>query len=59
MGGVVLGSVGVQRPSVGEYQGQKTEVGGCMLTHPHRDRGRVDGMGFSEGCPGKGKTFEM
>jgi hypothetical protein len=34
-------------------------VGGQEGEHPHRSRGREDGMGFPEGKPGKGITFEL
>ena len=44
---------------VEECQCRKLGVGGWVGEHPHRGRGRRDGMGVSEGRPGKGKTFEM
>ena len=32
-------------PSVGEYQGREAGVGGWVGEHPHRSRGRADGIG--------------
>jgi hypothetical protein len=34
-------------------------VGGWVEEHPHRSRGREDGLGGLGGCLGKGITFEM
>jgi hypothetical protein len=34
-------------------------VGGWVREHPHRDRGRRDGIGGSEGETWRGKTFEI
>jgi hypothetical protein len=34
-------------------------MGGWVEEHPHRSRGREDGIGGFMGEPGKGKTFEM
>ena len=45
MGGESLGSVKARCPRVGECEGKEEEVGGWMEEHPHRSRGRVDGIG--------------
>lgn len=42
MGGVVLGPVKAQCPSVGEWQGRQAGVDGCVREYPHRGRGRGD-----------------
>ena len=49
MGGEALGPEGVQCPLVVEYQGRKTGVGGWVREHPHRGRGKRDGIGVSKG----------
>jgi hypothetical protein len=43
--GADSGHEGIQWPSVGECQGRKREVGGCVREHTHRNRGRGDGIG--------------
>ena len=59
MGGEFLGSEGVQRPSVGEFQGGKKGVGKRLREHPHRSRGRVDRIGnFQRGDLEKGKHLK-
>jgi hypothetical protein len=45
MGGEALGPVKARCPSVGEWQDWKAGVGGWMEEHPHRSRGREDGLG--------------
>jgi hypothetical protein len=52
MGGEALGPVKVLCSSIGECQGQEAGVGGLV------SRGSGE-LGFSEGKPGKGITFEM
>lgn len=42
VGGVVLGPVKAQCPSVGEWQGRQAGVVGCVREYPHRGRGRGD-----------------
>jgi hypothetical protein len=44
VGGATFWPDGVQYPSVGEFQGRKVEVGGWEGEHPHRGRGRGDGI---------------
>jgi hypothetical protein len=39
VGGEALGLEGVRCPSVGECQGRRTGVGGCVGEHLHRGRG--------------------
>jgi hypothetical protein len=49
-------------PSFRGIEGKEVGVGGWVEEHPHRSRGREDGIGgFQEGVgkPGKGITFEM
>ena len=48
-------------PSIGESRAGRWEwMGGWVEEHPHRSRGREDGMGSSgRGEPGKGITFKM
>jgi hypothetical protein len=48
------------------HQGREIKVGemrvsGWVVEHPHRSRGREDGMGVSrrKDKPGKGITFKM
>jgi hypothetical protein len=53
MGGEALGPEKTQCPSVGECQDREVGVGGLV----NREKGM--NRGFSEGKPGKGKTFEM
>ena len=45
MGKEVLGPEGIQCPSVGEYEDRKMGMGGWVGKHPHRGRGRRDGIG--------------
>ena len=45
MRGEAFGPVKAQFPSVGECQGSKGEVGGWVGEHPHRNRGRLVGIG--------------
>ena len=45
MGEAALGLVKVQCPSVGECQGRKVGAGRWVGEHPHRSRGREDGIG--------------
>jgi hypothetical protein len=61
MGGEALGPVKIRCPSVGEFMGREEGVGGWVLEHPHRSRGRGYGIGsfHKRGKPGKGITFEM
>jgi hypothetical protein len=53
MGEEALGPVKAVCPSVGDCQGQEAGVGELV------SRVSGMGMGFSEGKPGKGITFEM
>ena len=53
MGGETLGPVKARCPSVGEYQDREVGVSRLM------SRGGGNGVGFSEGEPGNGITFEM
>jgi hypothetical protein len=53
MGGEVLGPVKALSSRVGKCQGQEVGVGGLA------SKGRGEGMGYLEGKPGKGITFEM
>jgi hypothetical protein len=46
---------GLRCPSVGECQGGRTGVGGGE--HPHRGRGRVDGIEVSKGETWKGENI--
>ena len=39
------GPVKARFPSVGEYQGREVGVGGWVREHPHRSRGRGNGIG--------------
>ena len=61
MGGEALGPGKTQCPSVGVCQGREVGVGRWVGEHPHRSRGKDDGMEDSrgQGKPGKGTTFEM
>jgi hypothetical protein len=45
LGGEALDPVKDQCPSVGECQDGEAEEGGWMEEHPHRNRGRGDGIG--------------
>jgi hypothetical protein len=53
MRGVALGPVKALCPSIGECQSQEAGVGRLVSS------GSGERMGFSEGKPGKGITFEM
>jgi hypothetical protein len=44
MGGEALGYVKAIYPSVGECQSWEAGVGRCVLEHPHRSRGRGEGI---------------
>ena len=44
-------------PSVGECQGSEVGVGGWVREHPHRSRGRKDGMGGCRGGTGEGDNI--
>jgi len=44
MGGEALGPANAQCPSVGKCQGREVGVGGGVEEHPHKSRGREDGM---------------
>ena len=58
MGGEALGPVKAQCPSVGECQDREAGVGGWVREHPHRSRGRGDGIGgIQEGGTGKGDNI--
>jgi hypothetical protein len=48
-------------PSLGEFKGREARVGRCLEEHPHRSRGREDGIGGLQewGKPGKEITFEI
>jgi hypothetical protein len=48
-------------PQCRGIEGGEVGVGGWVEEHPHRSRGREDGIGDSEkgGKLGKGKTLEM
>jgi hypothetical protein len=60
IGGEALGPVKARCPSVRECQGGEVGVGGWVGEHPHRSRGREDGIGgFQRGNLEKGITFEM
>jgi hypothetical protein len=56
MGREALGPVKALCPSVGEREDVEVGVGRQVGEHPHRSRGRRDGIGVSGG---KGMTFEM
>jgi hypothetical protein len=45
VGGATHGPEGVRCPSLGECQGGRMGVGGRVGEHPHRGRGRWDGIG--------------
>ena len=45
MGGEALGPVKALDPSVGECEGGEAGVGEWVGEHPHRSRGRWDGIG--------------
>ena len=50
MGGKAIGPVKARCPNVGECQGGEEGVGGWVGEHPHRSRGRRDGIeGFQRG----------
>ena len=59
IGGETLGPVNARCPSVGECEGGEAGVGVWVGKHPHRSRGREDGIGVPRGKLGKGITFEM
>jgi hypothetical protein len=61
MVGEALGPVKARwMPSVGKFKGKEAGVGGWVIEHPHRSRGREYGIGGSQGQKsGKGITFEM
>jgi hypothetical protein len=44
MGGEALGLWKAQYPSVGQCQGRETGANGWVGEHPHRSRGREDGI---------------
>ena len=48
-------------PSLGEFKGREARVGRCLEEHPHRSRGREEGIGGLQewGKPGKEITFEI
>jgi hypothetical protein len=48
-------------PQCRGIEGGKVGVGGWVEEHPHRSRGKEDGIGCFRkgGKPGKGITFEM
>ena len=52
-----LGPVKAQCPSVGECQGREEGVGRWVGEHPHRSRGRRDGMEISGGGTWKGNNI--
>ena len=45
VGGEALGPVKARYPSVGQCQGGEVGVGEWVGEHPHRSRGREDGIG--------------
>jgi hypothetical protein len=47
--GAGLGPESVRCPCGGKCQSRKTLVGGWVGQHPHRGKGRWDGIGVSEG----------
>jgi hypothetical protein len=52
--------VKAQCPSVGELEGGEARMGGRVGEHPHRSRGRGDGIGeLGVWRPEKGITFEL
>jgi hypothetical protein len=56
MGGEALGPVKDQCLSVGKCEDRESEMGGWE--HPHRSRGREDGIGVSgAGETGKGENI--
>jgi hypothetical protein len=62
MGGEALGPMKALCPSVWELRGRRWVggwVGGWVEEHPHRSRGREDGIEGLGWGPGKGITFEM
>ena len=61
MGGEALGPVKVLCPSAGDCQGGEAGVGEWVGEHPHRRRGKWDGIGGFVGGRkhGKGIIFEM
>jgi hypothetical protein len=48
-------------PQCSGIEGREVGVGGYVEVHPHRSRGREDGIGYYQegGKLGKGITFEM
>jgi hypothetical protein len=44
MGGEALGPMKAEWPSVGEFEGGKVRVAGWVGEHPHRSRGRWNGI---------------
>jgi hypothetical protein len=48
-------------PQCRGIESREAGVGGWVEEHPHRSRGREDGIGcfWEGGKPGKGITFEM
>jgi hypothetical protein len=57
--GKALGPVEVQCHRVEICYGRETRVDGWVGEHPHRGRGRVDGIGISEGKLKRGTAFRM
>ena len=56
----ILGPRKARCPNVGKCQGGKAEMDGWLGEHPHRSRGRQNGIGgFWRRGPGKDITFEM
>ena len=59
VGGAVLGSEGVQCPSVGKRQGRKAGVGRWVAEHTHRGRGKQMGIeSFQRGDLKKGQHLK-
>jgi hypothetical protein len=54
MGGKVLGPMKAQ---VRGIEGREVGVGGWVKEHPHRNRGREDGIGGFQGEGGKGDSI--
>ena len=57
MGGEALGPVKAPCSSVGDGQGQKVRVGGCVGEHPYRSREMGDRIGGFQTETGKGDNI--
>ena len=57
MGREALDPVKAQCPSVGECWGREAGVVGWLVEHPHRSRGRADGIGGYRGKFRKGDNI--